>query len=274
MLKYLSKLKYNKNMCIRLFGLSYDKIMIINKEVESVLKISKPKQGRHKSLDSMQSVLLYLYYLKQYCSLEMLGLFFNISTSSAYRYVKYMTTVFDSLNCLNNLNISDESFLLVDGTETEIERPLTYNNFVDYYGRKKKFSIKTQVIVNPLNSKVTSINCCVGSIHDFKLFSSTYNFLSINPKTCIIADAGYIGIKKVHKNSFSILKNQTNLKLTTMDTTFNKCISNFRVKNEHVIGKLKNWKVFKGLFRHCNNILYTFFIYARVVSKLYNFSLE
>lgn len=91
---------------------------------------------------------------------------------------------------------------------------------------------------------------------------------------CLVADAGYTGIRKVHPNSFCILKKPPNGILNEHQRTFNRCISNFRVKNEHVIGKLKFWKIFKGLFRHCKCLLSSFFRYSMIVASLYNFGLD
>lgn len=269
----LLKIKDNDCLCVRCFGLKFCKIQIILNEVKELFESLKPKQGRHRKLESLFCVLMYLYFLKNYCSLEKLGLMFNVSTSTAWRYVKFMTSVFENLECLNNIFSEDSKFLLVDGTETEVERPLSNVNFVYYYGRKKKFSVKTQVVVDPLTMNVVSIECCEGSMHDFELFKYTYDGLCIKQCTCLIADAGYVGIRGIHSNSFSILKKPPKGVLNAQDRVFNRCVSNFRVKNEHVIGKLKCWKVFKGVFRHCKWLLSSFYRYARIVSSLYNFGL-
>lgn len=270
----LLRVKGNDKLCVRCFGLNFECIQIILKEVIDLFGKLQSKQGIHKSLKPLSCVLLYLYFLKNYCSLEKLGLIFGVSTSTAWRYVKFMTSVFENLECLNNIHIENSKFLLVDGTETEVERPVSSAKYTLYYGRKKKFSVKTQVIVDPLNRKVVSIECCEGSMHDFELFKWTYDSLEISPKSCIISDAGYVGIRKLHSNSFSILKKPPNGKLKNNEIIFNKCISNFRVVNEHVIGKLKCWKIFKGIFRHCNCLLHSFFRYARIVSSLYNLGIK
>lgn len=73
-----------------------------------------------------------------------------------------MTSVFENLGCLNNIHIENSKFLLVDGTEIEI--PLSIGRCNLFYGRKKMFSVKTQVIVNPFNMKVVSIEIYPESI--------------------------------------------------------------------------------------------------------------
>ena len=268
------KIKGNDSLCVRCFSLKFCKIQLILNEVQELFEKYKHKQGRHRKLEPLFCVLLYLYFLKNCCSLEKLGLMFNVSTSTAWRYVKFMSIVFEKLECLNNVYIENSDFLLVDGTETKTERPLSSGSCNLFYGRKKMFSVKTQVIIDPFNMKVVSIGCCEGSIHDFELFKCTYGSLSLNSKTCLVADAGYTGIRKIHSNSFCILKKPPKGVLNAQQRNFNRCISNFRVKNEHVIGKLKFWKIFNGVFRHCKCLLYSFFRYSRIVASLYNFGLN
>jgi hypothetical protein len=123
--------------------------------------------------------------------------------------------------------------------------------------------------VDPLSLKVCSIECCESSMHDFELFKWIYDGLGIRRRCCLVADAGYTGIQKVHSNSFCVLNKSINGILSDSDCIFNKCISNFRIKNEHVICKLKCWNILKGVFRHCNCLLDSFYKFARIVSSLY-----
>jgi hypothetical protein len=106
-----------------------------------------------------------------------------------------MTVLFENLRCLDNISTADSDFLLVDGTETEVERPISSGFLVSFYGRKKKFSVKTQVIVDRFSLKVCSVECREGSMHDFELFKWAYDNLSIRRKCCLVADAGYTGSK-------------------------------------------------------------------------------
>lgn len=139
----LSKIKCNDSLCVCCFGLKFCKIQIILNEVKELFEKYKHKQGRRRKLEPLFCTLLYLYFLKNYCSLEKLGLMFGVSTSTTWRYVKFMTVIFENLECLNNIYIENSEFLLVDGTETEIERPVSNINYNHFYGRKKMFSVKT-----------------------------------------------------------------------------------------------------------------------------------
>jgi hypothetical protein len=54
-----------------------------------------------------------------------------------------MTVVFENLMCLDNISTADSDFLLVDDTETEVERPISSGFLISFYGRKIKFSVNT-----------------------------------------------------------------------------------------------------------------------------------
>ena len=122
--------------------------------VDSV--IDDHKIGRKRLLNPKESVLLFLYYLRRYCTLEELSLMFNISVSSAFRYVENMRLIFSKFKFYDNDKI-DCKCILIDGTETKIERPI--KNKALFYGRKKKYSIKSQVTVDKQSKKIVDV-CC------------------------------------------------------------------------------------------------------------------
>ena len=79
----LSKIKGNDSLCVRCFGLNFCSIQIILNEVEELFEKYKRKQGRHRKLEPLFCILLYLYFLKNYCSIEKFRLMFGVSTSTA-----------------------------------------------------------------------------------------------------------------------------------------------------------------------------------------------
>ena len=76
-----------------------------------------------------------------------------------------------------------------------------------YSGKKKKHSLKTQVVVNKKNKAIICIKYCNGKKHDFRLFKESKIFLK--PANLAITDTGYQGIKKIHANS-KLLKKDPN----------------------------------------------------------------
>lgn len=92
--------------------------------------------------------------------------------------------------------------------------------------------------------------------------------LKISPKTLILADSGYLGITKIHINSFIPKKCSKLKKLTKEDKKFNKSIAKKRIFNEIVIGKLKCFKVLADRYRNRRN---RFKIRFNLISAIYNF---
>ena len=71
-----------------------------------------------------------------------------------------------TVNGKNKLKNLRNTKLVVDVTESEIERPK--KNQKDYYsGKKKKHTFKTQVLANIDNGEIYSIDVSKGKTHDF-----------------------------------------------------------------------------------------------------------
>ncbi|NSX83762.1 transposase, partial [Wolbachia endosymbiont of Atemnus politus] len=64
-----------------------------------------------------------------------------------------------------------------------------------YSGKKKRHTIKTQIVAEKKTKKVICTSFSNGRKHDFRMFRE-----SKVPQTKILADSGYRGIQKVHKN--------------------------------------------------------------------------
>lgn len=88
----------------------------------------------------------------------------------------------------------------------------------------------------------------IGKVHDFKLFESS----GVKAKQCtrIKVDSGYLGIKKSHANSEIPHKSSKLKKLTRVQKQENKELSRERVLNEHVIGKIKRFRIIKDTYRN------------------------
>lgn len=74
----------------------------------------------------------------------------------------------------------------------------------------------------------------------------------VNPKILILADSGYRGIQKVHKNSQYPLRHKED-KARMLDEErheYNKAISKVRMKIEHVIGRIKRFKIVSERYRN------------------------
>lgn len=72
----------------------------------------------------------------------------------------------------------------------------------------------------------------------------------ISTNTTILADSGYQGIKAIHSNSQTPIKNSKLHKLTKEEKQQNHNLSKQRISVENVIGDLKVFKILEGKYRN------------------------
>jgi hypothetical protein len=126
--------------------------------------------------------------------------------------------------------------------------------------------MKAQIVIDE-KKRIICVNTAIkGKKHDFKLLEESN--LHIKKTTKIKVDKGYKGIKKLYKN-VDIPKKKTKLKkLTKESKKFNKLLSSSRIFVEHVIGKLK---VFRILAQKYRNRRKNFNLRVNLISAFVNF---
>ena len=67
-----------------------------------------------------------------------------------------------------------------------------------YSGKKKRHTLKSQVIVSKKTKQVICTSFSNGKKHDFKIFKESNTY--IHPEIKVITDTGYQGITKIHSN--------------------------------------------------------------------------
>ena len=109
-------------------------------------------------------------------------------------------------------------------------------------------------------------------MHDFKLFKDSY--LCIHKNCGVIVDSGYLGIRNFQSKSVYPLNKPKNGSLSDAGKLLSTSVSKIRVLNEHVIGKLKFFKILAGKFRHCNDLILSFWCFSCIVAGIYNLNLS
>ena len=117
-----------------------------------------------------------------------------------------------------------------------------------YSGKKKRHTLKTQVVVNKADRQIICTDFANGKKHDFALFKESK--VRIQPETKVSADTGFIGIKKIHANSELPIKRSKLKPLTEDDKAYNRSASSERVLVENVIGFLKRFKILSDRYRN------------------------
>ncbi len=137
--------------------------------------------------------------------------------------------------------LDEDSYQLIEVTECSIQRPKDSQMQEEFYSKKKKkHTIKVQIITNDSDKKILSVHFDKGSVHDFKLLKKTEAEL---PKTLkLLADSGSQGIKGLFEKSLTPKKKSKNNSLSITDKELNKLISSIRMSIEHLNCQLKIFK--------------------------------
>jgi len=159
------------------------------------------KRGLKKSKLSLEDVvLLTFYYLRHYPTFKNLSNIFDISESYCYKIYYKIVRILAKVGTLPNrksLLENPPETLIIDVTEQPIERPIKGQK--QYYsGKKKQHTIKIQILASSIG-KILSVECTKGKQHDFSIFKKSD--VLIHPNSELLADSGYQGINKFHKNS-------------------------------------------------------------------------
>ena len=108
-----------------------------------------------------------------------------------------------------------------------------------------------------------------GSTHDFRLFKENYSGIAQN--ILCLADAGYLGINKLHANSQIPAKNSKLHKLTPEQKETNRELASRRIFCEHVIGRLKVFRILSDRYRNRRR---RFALRFNLIAAIYNFELH
>jgi len=107
-----------------------------------------------------------------------------------------------------------------------------------------------------------------GKCHDFRLFKESG--VKIYEHIKAVTDTGYQGMQKIHTNTLMPKKKSKKQPLTSEDKQQNRAISSLRVLNEHVIGKLKRFKILADKYRNRRK---RFGLRFNLIAGIYNYEL-
>ncbi len=144
-----------------------------------------------------------------------------------------------------------------DATGSPIQRP------------EKRHTLKTQAAVNAKTPEIPALNFAKGRRHDFRIFKESR--LKTAEKTAVRADSGYLGIAEIHKNSLLLKKKSRKNPLSIKDRRNNRKLSRLGVFTEHVIGKIKIFKILSERYRNRRK---RFELRFKLTAGIYNFELK
>ncbi|MGL6341898.1 MAG: IS5 family transposase [Waterburya sp.] len=247
-------------------------------QMVEVLKPKLPKlrqRGGQPKLRVEDQLLITLEYWREYRTYFHIGQSWGVHESTVCRIVHRVENILIkskqfSLPGKKTLLSSptELQIMIVDVGESPIERPQKKQR--NYYsGKKKRHTLKFQLIIEADNLKIICTAHGTGKEHDFKLFKrSNVKLLS---QVEILADKGYQGIKKIHDNSYTPKKQVCGKSLTATERKYNRELAKQRIYIEHVIHCLK---IFRILAQPYRNRRRRFGLRFNLIAALYTCGLE
>ena len=121
--------------------------------------------------------------------------------------------------------------------------------------------MKFQVIIDRKTEAIICTELFNGKAHDGTIFKQTTR---VHPDILILGDSGYRGLHKVHANTQLPIRHKADIdKLSEEDKVNrkanNKKIASKRMKIEHLIGRVKRFKIVAERYRnHLKRLLLRF----------------
>lgn len=136
--------------------------------------------------------------------------------------------------------------LIIDCPEQPIQRP-SRKQRCWYSGKKKRHTIKTEIIVTEQGKFVSASKPAPGSNADITVRRR-------GPKlpngSRAHVDSGYQGLQDDHPDTDIPYKKSKHRPLTTDERAYNHALSRFRVRVEHAIARLKSFRMLSERYRY------------------------
>ena len=281
-MKYKKVMKFKDSIFKRLVGIPRELFELLVEVLRVALKLKHKNGGRTPDLEVENLLLMTLTYYRDYPTFFSLGCQYEIDESNAYRWVNWVEQIIfknirkeekieeDKLIDISVLGMSNNQLYLVDVTECHIQRPKDIEIQKEYYsGKKKKHTIKIQIILDEETKKIVSVAFDKGSTHDFNLFKQCTE--KLDKDTAFVGDSGYQGLSSIFSNSITPKKKSKNHPLTDKDKESNYLISIIRIPVEHVNCQLKVFRILSERYRNRRS---SFFLRAILLCEFYNLCLN
>ena len=164
--------------------------------------------------------------------------------------------------------------IFIDTTEQQRLRPKKQVQKRYYSGKKKRHTLKTQLVVGQTGRILLLSKPYSGKHHDYDIFQREKTAATIPKQSHAYLDRGFQGVKK----DFPLLHwftphkcNRWKRILTRSEKIFNTKLARKRIKVEHVISRLKKYAILGSVFRNRITYYRTDF---RNIAALTNFRLS
>ena len=222
--------------------------------------------GRPFKLELENRFLMVLVYYRLYITYTLAGFLFDLDQSNICRDIQKIEGLVRQ--CLpipqklyritKRLQTPEEierhfpGFLaFIDSTEQQIPRPVDKKRKKIFYsGKKKRHTVKNQLMVNNHGIIIHKTNHKIGCRHDYNIYK---NHHPATPKQVVnVVDLGYLGIEKDFPKQLSSIpyKKKRNQELSEEEKEYNLQHAKRRIVIEHTICRLKKYRILSDIFRN------------------------
>ena len=244
--------------------------------------------GRGSKIETIEEKLFYvLFYLKTYPTFDIASFYVGFARSKAHKWAHIFFPILEQTMkrklVLPQRKISSrEEFerlypevkeVFADGIERSIQRSKNKKKQNKTYSGKKKQHTRKSVVVSDARRRILVVTKQKsGRRHDKRLADKENIFEMLPKEILVMADTGFIGEAKVHKNILIPKKRTKKHPLTYDDKEMNKLISSYRVLVEHAIGGIKRYRCMSEKLR--NRKAYIDDTFILLSAGLWNYHLQ
>jgi hypothetical protein len=273
-MKYEEAVKLKRAVFKRLCGV-YPETFVKMIEIVTENQKNRQKPGRPPKIPIEDQIMLTLEYLREYRTYFHIAQDWGIHESTAFRIIQKIEQILvqsGEFSLLGQKELLDDSLaadsVVIDVTEIEIERPKKRQKSF-YSGKKKRHTLKVQVVVEQTTGLVLCTYLEKGKKHDFRIFKESS--VKFKPKTRCLGDRGYQGLGKYHACSQTPHKKRKKQPLSSAQKQENKQLASQRVIVEFINRNIKIFRIFKGVYRNRHRRLGLRF---NLVAGFYNYELS
>lgn len=212
----------------------------------------KIKSGRPRDIGGLEDHLLVtLIYYRCYITQEFIGFFYNVHKSAVCRAIQALEAIAKPLLGVKReprISREEAEALIIDCTEQPIHRPGDDTiQKAHYSGKKKRHTLKTELIVTE-KGRIASVSpSSPGSRHDITVRREGP---TLPEAARAYGDSAYQGYGKDHEAIDHPYKKPKGGELTAGGKEYNSGLSRFRVRVEHKIGQVKRFRIVSDRFRN------------------------
>jgi hypothetical protein len=243
-------------------------------EAEEEERQNRPERKRqggagHPHTNSVRDrLLMTLIWLRVYPTQELLGLLFSLHKSNVGRNLKEMMNILVDvsqgeivwpMDGRRHKQMADimaefpDVRAIVDATEQAIRRPKEQSvQKTCYSGKKKRHTLKTQIVVAPDGLIREVSDSVAGSMSDISLLRQTHTLDRLAENEAAMFDAGYQGVRKDAPDRclYHPQRASRGHPLTDEQKAANRVLSHYRIVVEHTLAQVKRFQVLAQVYRH------------------------